>query len=250
MHYDSTSVPERYHASRAIASADVERWLSLVRDLLPKTTSTSVVVDLGCGTGRFTQPLADRLGMFVIGVDPSLRMLREATRTVATPQVAYREGRAESIPADSSSAALIFMSNAIHHVKDLGPALEEMRRVLQPDGIVFLRNYTLENLESLRYLEFFPEAMQLSREMVWSRSTLVEQFSYGGFDELTQGTIRQEASPDRETYLRKIESRVYSDLALMSDEAFDRGIAKMRGAGTWPQGAVMEDVDYFAFQKR
>ncbi len=249
MHYDLTSVPERYHSSRALASADVRRWVSLVQEVIQPEVSKSLI-DLGCGTGRFTVPLAEQLGIPVIGVDPSRRMLREAKENASTSRITYREGSAESIPLDANAGALIFMSNAIHHVKNLDQALREMARVLQPHGIVFLRNYSRENLESLYYLQFFPEAIQISREMIWPRSTFVESFRARGFALLSQGTVHQEASPDFEAYIRKISSRVYSDLALITDEAFHRGLARMKESGaSLGDGPVMEDVDYFVFQR-
>jgi len=156
MRYDSTAVPERYHRSRALTSADVDRWVRLVQEVLPRAGST-LLIDLGCGTGRFTVPLAEQLGVSVIGVDPSQKMLQEAARHTRSRRIAYREGRAEAIPLGANVAALIFMSNAIHHVTSLDEALQEMWRVLQPQGIVFIRNYSLENLQSLPYLEFFPK---------------------------------------------------------------------------------------------
>jgi len=86
--------------------------------------------------------------------------------------------------------------------------------------------------------------------MLWPRSTLVAHFTARGFAQLSQGTVRQKASPDGESYLRKIESRAYSDLALISEEAFDRGIARMKKAGTSLGGdPVLEEVDYFVFQE-
>jgi ubiquinone/menaquinone biosynthesis C-methylase UbiE len=249
MNYDSTSLPERYHSSRTLTSTDVSRWVGLVQEFLPQTASTSLI-DLGCGTGRFTVPLAERLGLSVIGIDPSLKMLREAERNTNFPHVAYRQASAESIPLDANSVALIFMSNAIHHLKSLDEALREMLRVLQPDGIVFIRNYSLENLKSLHYLRFFPEAMQLSREMIWPRRRLVDSFTAIKFAKLAQGTVHQEASPDYESYIRKIESRVYSDLALIPDEAFNRGIARMtETCASLPDGPITEEVDYFVFQR-
>jgi ubiquinone/menaquinone biosynthesis C-methylase UbiE len=249
MHYDSTAVPEKYHSSRALTSADVDGWVSLVQEVLPRTVST-LLLDLGCGTGRFTVPLAEQLGVSVIGIDPSQKMLREAARHTRSPRIAYVEGSAESIPLAASVAALIFMSNAIHHVTSVDKALREMWRVLQPHGIVFIRNYSLENLESLHYLAFFPEALHISRNMIWPRSTLVEHFTSRGFAQLSHGTVQQEASPDVGAYLRKIESRVYSDLTLISDEAFDRGIARMKEACTSLEGGpALEEVDYCVFQR-
>jgi ubiquinone/menaquinone biosynthesis C-methylase UbiE len=151
MRYDSTSVPVRYHSSRALTPSDVSRWISLVQGVLPYAVGTSLI-DLGCGTGRFTVALAEQLRVSVIGIDPSRKMLREAKRNTVSSHIEYRAGRAESIPLDAHSAALIFMSNAIHHVKNLDKALREMRRVLQPNGVVFIRNYSFENLASLYYL--------------------------------------------------------------------------------------------------
>ena len=87
--------------------------------------------------------------------------------------------------------------------------------------------------------------------MIWPRSTLVEHFTARGFTNLSQGTVRQQVSPDFEAYLRKIESRVYSDLALISDEAFGRGLARIKDAYTsLGGGPVLEDVGYFIFQRR
>jgi ubiquinone/menaquinone biosynthesis C-methylase UbiE len=199
---------------------------------------------------KIHRPLAAQLGIYVIGVDPSQQMLREAARETSLSHIEYREGSAEAIPLDAHSATLIFMSNAIHHVQSLDKALWEMHRVLRPHGIVFIRNYSLENLESLHYLQFFPEARHISHEMIWPRSTLVEHFTARSFAKLSQGTVHQEASPDVEAYIRKIESRVYSDLALIPDEAFDRGIARMKEACTSLEGGpVLEEVDYFIFQR-
>jgi ubiquinone/menaquinone biosynthesis C-methylase UbiE len=249
MQYDSTAVPERYHRSRALTSADVDRWVRLVQEVLPRAGST-LVIDLGCGTGRFTEPLAEQLGVSVIGVDPSQKMLQEAARHTRSRRVAYREGSAEAIPVGANVAAFIFMSNAIHHVTRLDQALQEMRRVLYPQGIVFIRNYSVENLPSLPYLQCFPEAMHISQEMLWPRSMMVEHFTARGFALLSQGTVRQEASPNVASYLRKIESRVYSDLTLISEEAFARGIARMQEAGTsLGSGPVLEEVDYFVFRR-
>ena len=250
MRYDTTSVPDKYHDSRALTAADVDHWVRLVEEVLPRAPG-AVLLDLGCGTGRFTVPLADRLGIPVVGVDPSQKMLVQAARHAEGRSfIEYREGSAESIPSEVDSAALIFMSNAIHHVRDIDRALQEMRRVLQPHGVVFIRNYVRENLASLPYPRFFPEAMQVSRDMLSARDTVVEQFTTRGFLRLTHGTVRQVTALNFEAYVEKVSNRVYSDLALIPDEAFERGLAQMKDArASFDSGAVLEDVDYFVFER-
>jgi len=249
MRYDSTSVPERYHDGRALAPTDVRQWVNLVRAVIPPGPD-GVVIDLGCGTGRFSGPLAEGLGLPVIGVDPSRKMLQEAARRTSTPGVTYREGRAEGIPVADSGATAIFMSNAIHHVSDLEAGLREMRRVLGAAGIVFIRNYSRENLDSLAYLPFFPEAMAVSRDMIWPRGVYVEHFTSRGFALLSQGTIGQETAPDGAAYLTKIGGGVESGLALIWDDAVHRRLARLQEAhASLEAGPVMEDVDYFAFRR-
>jgi hypothetical protein len=62
--------------------------------------------------------------------------------------------------------------------------------------------------------------------------------------------VHQEASPDSESYIKKIESRVYSDLALIPDEAFYRGIARMtETCASLPDRPIIEEVDYFVFKR-
>jgi hypothetical protein len=128
--------------------------------------------------------------------------------------------------------------------------LAEMAPVLDRKGRVFVRNYSRENLDRLPYLRHFPEAAELSWGILKSRGEYVRAFASKGFLLRLSGTLSQQAASNFDAYIGKIESRVYSDLALISDAAFCRGKERMRAfgpaAGTGP---VMEEVDYFLFQK-
>jgi trans-aconitate methyltransferase len=57
----------------------------------------SLVIDIGCGTGRFSELLAAHFGVRVIGIDPSLKMLDEAR---CKPMIGELpgDGRAASVP--------------------------------------------------------------------------------------------------------------------------------------------------------
>jgi hypothetical protein len=82
------------------------------------------------------------------------------------------------------------------------------------------------------------------------RSAMVENFTARGFAKLSQGTVHQQASPDFDCYIRKIASRVYSDLALIPDAAFKRGITRMQEArSSFGGGPVIEEIDYFVFKR-
>ena len=88
------------------------------------------VLDLGCGTGILTRPLAER-GLKVIGVDPNEDMLRQARE--AGGEIEYRPGDAEATGLPDQSVALVTAAQAFHWF-DLDAALEEIHRVLHPGG--------------------------------------------------------------------------------------------------------------------
>ena len=58
----------------------------------------SLLIDLGCGTRRFTDLLAAHFGVRVIGIDPSSKMIEQARGKPAKRDVSFRQGSAEALP--------------------------------------------------------------------------------------------------------------------------------------------------------
>jgi SAM-dependent methyltransferase len=88
------------------------------------------VLDLGAGTGKFTERLISRADE-VIAVDPSEPMLAELRRKL--PQVRALIGTAEAIPLPDAVCDLVTVAQAYHWF-DPEAASREIRRVLAPDG--------------------------------------------------------------------------------------------------------------------
>jgi ubiquinone/menaquinone biosynthesis C-methylase UbiE len=104
----------------------------------------SMVIDLGCGTGRLSELLAAHFDVEVIGVDPSEKMVDQVRRKPATVKVTYRQGSAEAIPLPDACADLVFMSIIYHHLTDPLTVAEECRRVLRQGGYVGICTATRE----------------------------------------------------------------------------------------------------------
>lgn len=93
-----------------------------------------VVVDIGCGAGNAVRAAARR-GARATGVDPSAAMLRMARAvTRRRNAVTWVEGSAESLPLPDGSATVVWALATVHHWRDVGAALAEIRRVLAPGG--------------------------------------------------------------------------------------------------------------------
>src|SRR5256885_517425 len=97
MNYDKTEVPTTYDKARALVPETLRLWQNLLSVYVDQA-EMSLVIDLGCGTGRFSEILAAHFGVQVIGIDPSLKMLDQARRKPTIGNVAYWQGVAEALP--------------------------------------------------------------------------------------------------------------------------------------------------------
>ncbi len=95
------------------------------------------VLDVACGPGLVTQCALELVGPSgsVIGLDPSIGMLREAQKSPSRNLV---RGVGERLPFPDESFDFLSMGYALRHVPDLQRAFLEYRRVLKPRGVVLL----------------------------------------------------------------------------------------------------------------
>ncbi len=116
MDYDATDIASTYDLGRDHGPEFLDLWMDVVT-AQAKDQSIKAILDLGCGTGRFTEALQARFDANVIGLDPSEKMLEQARSKGHDRRVQYETGRAESIPLPDDSVDLVFMSMIFHHLE-------------------------------------------------------------------------------------------------------------------------------------
>ncbi|PSW07233.1 malonyl-ACP O-methyltransferase BioC [Photobacterium lipolyticum] len=94
----------------------------------------SKALDLGCGTGYFSQHLSQR-GYQVCAADLSLQMLDQA-RLRCGDEVTYLEADAECLPVSDNQFDTAFSSLALQWCDDLSVPLKELKRVVKPGGLI------------------------------------------------------------------------------------------------------------------
>lgn len=249
--YNETDTARRYDSARGLPPETKALWLETLKALIPAREVGSVL-DLGCGTGRFTSALGEAYGCPVVGVEPSAAMLEVASAR-GEPHVVWKQGRAEEIPLEDGTVGLVFMSQVFHHLEDPRRAFDEVGRVLTPSGYLAVRNGVREQNEELAWLECFPEAREIEERRTPSRKELEE--TVGGahpFDLVARRTVRQLFASSYEEYFEKIGRRGLSALIAIGDEAFRSGLERLRHFvnSQPPDTPVYEPVELFVFRKR
>src|SRR5262245_4295905 len=109
MDYDRTNIPEGYDRGRDHGPEYLDLWMRALKAHLHNVT-VERILDLGCGTGRFTEALAVYFNAETIGLDPSAKMLERAREKQRDGRIQYLQGAAESVPLPAESVEMIFMS--------------------------------------------------------------------------------------------------------------------------------------------
>ena len=107
--------------------------------LAPEPLAGLRVVDIGCGGGLLSEPVA-RMGAKVVGVDAAERNVKTAAAHAAetgTP-VDYRATTAEALAASGERFDVVLAMEVIEHVADVDLFVKSCADLLAPGGVLFL----------------------------------------------------------------------------------------------------------------
>lgn len=103
-----------------------------------------IVLDLGCGSGAFTTFVARGVGDNgrVYALDIQEDMLKQLEEKLSRPEnkdiknIELINGSAHELPFEDSSLDLVYMVSVLQEISNRQKALQEVRRVLRPGGIL------------------------------------------------------------------------------------------------------------------
>ncbi|QPG72079.1 class I SAM-dependent methyltransferase [Mycolicibacterium mucogenicum] len=117
----------------------------VINDLVQqlRLDGTGRLLDLGCGTGQLTLPLAGHVAE-AVGVDPESGMLAEATRRAeaqGVTNVFWRQGSSAHIPVDLGRFSIVTVGRAFHWM-DRAQVLVDLDDMVDDDGALVIVNDT------------------------------------------------------------------------------------------------------------
>ncbi len=121
----------RYFEYDEDALFQLRKWLRLDEEV-PKT-----IVEVGCGSGYFTEKLIEMTSVprEIVAIEPD-DVLREYAKEKLSPKVRFLKGTAEDIPLPDEYADLTVCHIVLNNLPDVYGAVSEMTRATKSSGIV------------------------------------------------------------------------------------------------------------------
>jgi len=136
------------------------------------------ILDIGCGNGYMLNLLAKRFNANFDGIDISESILKSAQKRnrkfVQNGKMSFSVGVADKMPFKNSTFDKICTLNTVYFWEDLNATMQEICRIMKPNGLfvnTLFTNETLSRFPHTKYgYRFFIEAQ------------LIEAARYSGFD--------------------------------------------------------------------
>jgi ubiquinone/menaquinone biosynthesis C-methylase UbiE len=126
---------------------DLKRTAAEYFDILDDTilTKNSYCLDAGCGTGRYTKVLADRVGFFE-AVDPSEAIFAADNLLKNTKNVRITKASIEKLPFPDNTFDFVMSIGVLHHIPDTQKAMQNCVDKVKKGGYFYIYlYYSLDN---------------------------------------------------------------------------------------------------------
>jgi ubiquinone/menaquinone biosynthesis C-methylase UbiE len=223
---DYDAVAETYARTRTLAPNVLAAWEGAVAGYFDDAAGR--VLDVGAGTGQFANALTRWFGVEVVALEPSAAMRHVARRAGQDPRIRFVAGYCEAIPLATASVDRAWLSAVIHHFTDLDLAVGELRRVVQPGGLLLVRGFFADVPLAPRFAVF--PGIDRSVAAFPSTRHVADVFARHGIHVLSHTDVVEVHDVPSRSWESRLRALRCADslLGRLTDAEFESGIASLR----------------------
>lgn len=223
---DYEKIAESYDKGRSLSEQNIDLWLGLFSKY-SRADEGSRVLDLGCGTGRFTIPMAYKLNYVMTGADSSEEMLAEARKKDIKRVIRWDYMDAQDLAYEDAYFDIVFISHLLHHVDSPQKVISECRRVLTDSGVILVRYGPIEYIRNDVEHTFFPETLDIDEPRTPDVLTVETWLHDARFSGIETQEIIQKTYASSEAHLQAITVKGTSVMTMITEDAHKRGLQKL-----------------------
>ena len=174
-YYATMSKYESNHAGGQASSSAKAMFKDIAESISPFITKDATILDIGCATGALLNEFKTTGFPNVVGIDPSAACVKTAQELYC---ITAHQGTLSNIT-EIGEFDLVSMNAVLEHVRDLYPALEQVKKLVKLGGLLWVE---VPNVTSFSYCVSAPY-QQFSVEHInyfssRSLANLLGQFSF------------------------------------------------------------------------
>lgn len=229
--YMSPQVAAEFDLRGVVSPDRVERLAGRIEELLSIESygATGKILDIGCGTGRFTIPFAERFpNHSVTGADKSSNMLEQAQQKLGSNRVTWEVQDICNLGFESESFDLVFVSDLLHHIVDPLEAIRECKRILRPGGWLFCKYGAMENIAQDPEHYFFPDTVAIDAKRTPTQEKVGDWLEEANLRRVMSQTLYEQTRLSGADRLAAARAKSISVLHMIDQDHFDRGIEALK----------------------
>lgn len=190
--------------------------------------SSSMMLDLGCGTGSYALLLKEKTLGRIHALDPSREMVKVGLAKSSSVPIDWICGVAERIPFRDKDFDCILSSQVWHHIQDRFKAAKECYRVLKHNSPLIIRAISHDQWRDKTVCAFFPEILPSQIKAHPSMMAFKEYLGNAGFRNIETIPYRLERHTYPEEFIEAARKKLWSMFKYVSEENLKKGIAKLK----------------------
>ena len=214
-----------YDALRPLSAGDRARLGAMLAQVA--LGPDDLVVEIGCGTGRLTLPLALAVAARVVGIDAEEKMLEVARRKDVGGRVDWTRGTAYRLPMEDGAASLVVMVMVVHLLRRRLSAFREAHRVLRGEGRLSVWTFTPDHVAGFYLNEYFPSIAVIDAARFPSVGVLQRQLEKARFGEVSVEVLVERAELNLADVVDRVRGRYISTLSLLPPLEYRQGLQRL-----------------------
>ncbi len=204
-------------------------------------SESSLILDVGCGTGNNTILLASTVQNRVIGLDVSHGMLQKAYEKQS--QIPFVQAPADCIPFATESVDFVYMTEVLHHLPDITATIHEICRILKSSGSFCIVTQSHKQIDRRMTSRFFPASAAVDKERYPDIDVIEDLLFKAGFSAVNSKEYTYSPVRLGDEYLETVTKRGFSMLHKISNEDYEKGLEDLREAFQQSE-VLMYSADY------